>query len=514
MRELLSRVRLYIQSNKYFVLTIIIIIAVGVGLLFYIRNTGETTTTINDKSTPIALRESQVTLVLIEGTVEVDKEGKGSFASGVVEDRLLPGYSIKTSAVSKAVLRFTTDDILVLDENSEVKIISAGKSEIIVKLIYGRTYNVVEKTDGKTYSITKGEVKITTLGTEFLVEAQKGSENINVFAYKSNVKLESDSIKEEIFEQNRFTFNIKTKNYFGNVMNDAEKEGNKIYLDLIVRAREIIKVQEAAIAAAGQTPNGSATPITANNIGSTGGTGTSGSSGGGSSGTNSSGGGSSDSGSGTNSSNIFGQYSNTSIEDIVNALQLVYNDTIGDWNNPGGGYPPSGVYHYGPVDLDDLYMGVRDGRLYIKWTLGGTIPSSLQTIDSNKITTIVYNVGIDTDGNENTGMFGAETFLQINIQYHDNGQIWYTPWFQAGYISGEGDSAVFEKRGNGLAHTYNSGLGKQTIVYSYALGDLANTVSIGSNLRINVWSEAESNLWHHYSFDGQSNWESWTVTGI
>lgn len=227
---------------------------------------------------------------------------------------------------------------------------------------------------------------------------------------------------------------------------------------------------------------------------------------------------SSDSGASSSTpSNIFGNFSATSIESIVGALNLVFDDATGDYTEPGGGGPPEGVFDYAPIDQDNIYMGVRGGRLYIKWTLGGTLPTSQQTENGNKILSVVYNIGVDSDNDLNDSCGGAETHLQINIAYHDDGQIWYNPWYNANCLSsGETEhDSVYEKTGNGLAYTYNSGIGKDSITWSYALDDLASTISVGSNLRLDISSEAEGSVYHHYSYDQNRNeWIDWTVKEI
>ncbi|TSC93281.1 MAG: hypothetical protein CEN91_267 [Candidatus Berkelbacteria bacterium Licking1014_85] len=223
----------------------------------------------------------------------------------------------------------------------------------------------------------------------------------------------------------------------------------------------------------------------------------------------------------TAASSVFGNFNSTSIESIVNALSLVFDDATGDYTEPGGGGPPEGVYDYAPIDQDNWYMGVRDGRLYIKLSLGGALPTSQQTENGNNILSDVYNIRIDSDDNRTDSCQGAETHLQINVAYHDDGQIWYNPWFSANCLSGEGEhDATYEKTGNGMAHTYNSGIGKSSIVWSYALSDLAGTVTAGNTLHIDFSSEAEGSVYHHYSYDQNSapgggiDWISWAVAEI
>jgi hypothetical protein len=216
-------------------------------------------------------------------------------------------------------------------------------------------------------------------------------------------------------------------------------------------------------------------------------------------------------------SNIFGNYDNVSIEDIVNALPLIYDDSSGDYVTPPGGAPPSGVYQYPPIDADNIYAGVRAGRLYLKWTLGGTIPAAVDTVNGNTIKSDAFNMRISdlVDPDSSNACGGSKAIMQINIAYHD-GQIWYNPWFKSVCNNtgpyGSEDEFSYANNGAGVAHTYNSGIGKTTIVYSFPLSGL--NIAPSDALKIKIWSEAESNLWDHYSFDEGAGWTNWTVTGI
>lgn len=258
-----------------------------------------------------------------------------------------------------------------------------------------------------------------------------------------------------------------------------------------------------------------------NNSSGSGSSGSGSSGGGGSGGSGSGGGSSSPTPTPTPSQSIFGKYSATSVESIVDALQLVYDDETGDFVNPPSGGRPidqGGIFSYSPIDTDNMYMGIHGGRLYIKITLAGTIPSSRQTIGSDTVTSVVYNIGIDND-NDVWEDPASELNIQINIGYNSNGQIWYNPWFSAN-CTGEGEhNQTCTATGDGLAHTYNSGLGKSSIVFSYALSELDNTISVSSPLKVSISSEAESDTWHHYSYDADTSsnepvWRDWTATEI
>jgi uncharacterized membrane protein YgcG len=520
MRELAIKFVRYLKNHKIFVISLFVLVACSVGLILYFNNSNQKTTLENYYSNTAAPKALQASLVLAEGTVEMDPEGKGEFTTAIVEAKLYVDSVVKTSSASKAVIKFTKGDFLILDENTEIKIVSDNEIKVVVEQVYGKTYSVVEKVEGKTYSITKGETKISALGTEFLVEIPKESGAINVLAYISNVKVEHEAIREEVAEQNKFTFTVKTKSYTRVALNEAEKAGSKTYLDLVARAKETIIAQGITTATA-QSGDNTANSSTTNNSNSSSNSTSSGGASGGSSGGESSGTGSSsggnDSGSGNESSgddstpsNIFGKYSATSVESIVNSLgSAVYDDATGDWENPGSGYPTGGVKNYDPVDSDNLYMGVRSGRLYIKWTLGGAIPTSRQTIGSDIIEQLTWNVIVDTDGNTSNNCFGSEKAIAFNIAYHENSQIWYNAYGWSTCQGGTYDGISPDI--SGTFHTYNSGMGKSTVVVSFALSDIG--INVNDSTKIQTWSEAESDNWHHYSFD-QTAWVSWTVAEI
>lgn len=215
----------------------------------------------------------------------------------------------------------------------------------------------------------------------------------------------------------------------------------------------------------------------------------------------------------TPSSDIFGSIDSAPIDDIENSLALVFTDSSNDYINPGEGYPPAGVYSFTPIDQYQTYMGVRNNRLYIKWTLGGNIPSRQESLEGNTIKSVTYNMAIDTDNNTGNGWSGAETHLQLNITYDDDGKMWITPWFRANYLDAGGNEGNFEATGDGVLYSSNGGLGKNYFIISYSLDDLLGTVSLGQNVNFNFWSEAESNLWHHFSFD-QYQWAPWNVREI
>jgi hypothetical protein len=190
------------------------------------------------------------------------------------------------------------------------------------------------------------------------------------------------------------------------------------------------------------------------------------------------------------------------IPDIVAALQPVITDPAADWATVAD-MPPGGSNHYAPVDLLQVWMGARGGRLYIRVKNAGVMPSPPVVVDGNTIDRLSYSFLLDTDNNQATGNFGGETFLQLAVHW-SSGQLRITPWFQAKYLAGGGDTATFAATGDGLLHTAHGGPGSAEFVVSYSLADLLDTVPVGQQIHVTAWAEAQSTTYHHFAYDETS----------
>ena len=543
-----------LRSNKKPVAIVLIIVFVIIALVLYFSIKNKHSLSTDNKI--ILTQKKQATqikasLVTIQGTVETNLPGEEKWSSAGGKQEVLVGSSVRTQGNSSVVVSFEDGDLLAMESSSQIKIIALLSSEIIVEQISGKSYAKVEKKEGKTFSILSSDVKATALGTEFSVSG-KADEVIEVLVFKSSVQAEYSGKIARIEEMYKFSFNAKAGQYTKLPISDNEKKLGDNYVGLIQKASEALATVEqpatnteptvsttpkkpttANSTSAGVSSNtsGSSTAsldqsTNSNNSSSNNSTDSSSASNGSSNATSDSASNQSSSQSSTTETNIFGQYSDTSIDDILSALALVFDDGIGDFTQPGGGAPPTGIYNYSPIDLDNLSMGVRDGRLYIKWSLDGELPTTRQTIDGNTIESLTYNIKISDDENPDSSNAcnGTDVFMQINIAYHSDGQIWYNPWYSAICTNtapyNSDDDWKFQNTGNGQAHTYSSGIGKKSVAYSFALSDLGSALNVGSNVKIEFYSEAESDTYHHYSFEGNTDasgqrvWREWTVTEI
>lgn len=499
-------VKEFIKKRKLLVVLLIILFIVSVsggGFYFYLFQKSKKAVPTKAVE-PEAKDTMQAVFASLSGTVEIRSKNDSKWEKAEQGQKISTSDLIKTGENSYAIIVFPNADIIILDASSEAKIAKHNEIGILVEQVRGKTYSRVEKKENQTYTVAKRGAKVTALGTEFLVDTPANPDRFNLYVFRSRVMFKYTKGNLEVAELNSALLDMVTQSYTSAPLSDVEKLLSKPFLDLltqkqpeIAKAQEAVGVKKSAI-------------LTNASIGQAAGSADDGTSGGGGS-----------SGGSNPPPSVWGSFSNSSVEGIVNALPLVKDDVLGDYNQPGGGGPPGGVYPYSPIDLDNLYMGVSSGRLYIRWTLGGAIPTGQQTVNGNVIKTVTYNVKVSTEANpsisNNCG--GTATFLQINIAFHDNGQIWYNPWFNSictnsGPYQSDHDWA-FARTGNGLAHTYNSGIGKNTIVWSYALSDLGNNFGVGDTVKLDFYSEAQSNLYEHYSYEDNSRaWPSWVVAGI
>ena len=547
-----------IKNNKKLVAIILVIALAIVALVLYFVFKSKQPREAENKIVS-TLSEKQATdlkanLVILQGKVEVNLAGEPAWNSAENKQEIKVGSSIRTDENSSAVLSFEGGDLLALDSTSQIKITKMISAEISIDQISGKSYFKIEKKDGKVFSVISSDIKATALGTEFSLSA-KINEVVELIVFKSLVQAEYLGRKIQIAEMNKFSFNSKVGQYTKSAISDDDKKLAENYTGLMQKASETLAnveqpmVDTNVVASTASQAKPTATSSNNSSVNSNSGSSatsssnespsasTSSSSDNGSSGnTSSSESNNSNNANSTDNQNnrqtstipstIFGQYSATSVDDILSALTLVFDDATGDFTEPGGGAPPNGVYHYSPIDLDNLYLGVRDGRLYVKWTVDGELPTTRTAIDGNTIESLTYNIKISADENPDisNACGGTDVYMQINIAYHSDGQIWYNPWYSAICANtapyNTDDDWKFQNTGNGQAHTYSSGIGKKSVAYSFALADLGSALNVGSSVKISIYSEAESDTFDHYSFEGntdQSNqqvWHNWTVSEI
>jgi len=188
-----------------------------------------------------------------------------------------------------------------------------------------------------------------------------------------------------------------------------------------------------------------------------------------------------------------------SVEEAEKCLNNTFTDSLNDFYTPPGGAPPDGVYEFGPVDIITVSVGCDDKYLYIKFEVAENFPKgTVVSQDNNVVKKITGWCPVDIDLDPSTGCQsdgGAEALLcfMIDLEKKETGAYFFAQ--PTGIEEPEEDRYAVHKD----AIVVGGGSGKNWIILAYPLADIGlqkgMVVDIGFNL------EAESDKWHHFSFD-------------
>lgn len=190
-------------------------------------------------------------------------------------------------------------------------------------------------------------------------------------------------------------------------------------------------------------------------------------------------------------------------------INSVYTTTISESSNdneiaPGGAPPYSTAVYYPPADVIGLSMGIEDGFFYIRFDFAGVIPttdipvSAAGEIEAQTVTAQGISVNFNSDGDLNTGaggegIDGIDLFFGFSLEYGE------PPYVYANYGFPDGD--IHHPLGHSDGEMGEGGPGYQYVVLRFMISDFADYLPSGETLDYGGWSEAESDLYHHFSFD-------------
>jgi len=124
------------------------------------------------------------TLTYVEGSiVKVGVQGNTDLFEG---DEVVQGDVLQTGENAMVMLMFDDGSVVRLGPGSKIALTKLLPSEMLITQDGGSLYSRVEKSEGHTFTILAGEVRIQALGTAFSVE--KG-ESVKVNVYESEVKV-------------------------------------------------------------------------------------------------------------------------------------------------------------------------------------------------------------------------------------------------------------------------------------------------------------------------------------
>lgn len=180
-------------------------------------------------------------------------------------------------------------------------------------------------------------------------------------------------------------------------------------------------------------------------------------------------------------------------------------DASGDLDIAPGGAPPySSPVDYPPVDVTGLSMGVDGDFLYIRYDFAGNLPQDehevaasgeveQQTVHNQSIS-INFNSDNDlTTGAGGEGIDGIDIFFALVLEYGIETKVY------ANYGFPDGD--IHNHLGHAPGELGEGGSGYNYIVLRYKISDLGAYFPLGTTREFGGWSEAESDLYHHFAFD-------------
>ena len=171
---------------------------------------------------------------------------------------------------------------------------------------------------------------------------------------------------------------------------------------------------------------------------------------------------------------------------------------------PGGAPPYASPVDYPPVDVTDISMGVDGEFLYIRYDFAGALPDApfavaasgeveQQTVEHQSIS---INFNSDDDlgtGAGGEGIDGIDIFFALVIEYGFETKVYANYGFPDGDIHHHQGQTIGELGPGGPGHDY--------VILRYKITDLGQYFPRGTTRDFGGWSEAESDLYHHFAFD-------------
>ncbi|MEW8370219.1 MAG: hypothetical protein AB2602_10745 [Candidatus Thiodiazotropha sp.] len=192
--------------------------------------------------------------------------------------------------------------------------------------------------------------------------------------------------------------------------------------------------------------------------------------------------------------------------DDINAVYSLTNvESSGDSEIAPGGAPPyTDPIDYPPADLVALSMGIEGDYLYIRFDFAGTIPASENPVvasgevEAQTVTGQGISVNFNSDNDLSTGA-GGEGIDGIDIFFAFSLEYGIPPFVYTNYGFPDGD--IHHHLGHADGELGEGGPGYDYVVLRFLIPEFADYLPRGETLDFGGWSEAESDLYHHYAFD-------------
>lgn len=172
--------------------------------------------------------------------------------------------------------------------------------------------------------------------------------------------------------------------------------------------------------------------------------------------------------------------------------------------------PYSAPINYPASDVTRVSYGIQGKYLYMRFDLAGVLPTAPVVIvrsgeiEPQTVARQGFNFSVDADNNNQTGVWG-EGLAGIDIQYAV--ALFYGDHTTA-YANFDfppfGDPHFGDphyNRGHVEGEIGGGGPGSAYILIRFDTSTLGAYLPRGTTVEVGGWSEAESNLYHHFAFD-------------
>ncbi|MCG8015270.1 MAG: hypothetical protein JAY97_03555 [Candidatus Thiodiazotropha sp. 'RUGA'] len=192
-------------------------------------------------------------------------------------------------------------------------------------------------------------------------------------------------------------------------------------------------------------------------------------------------------------------------ENISSVYSVNYTEEAHDHQVAPGGAPDyENPVDYPPVDLIALSMGTDELFFYIRFDFASDIPTEKDPIPSDgaieaqQVLSQSISINFNSDGDLSTGA-GGEGIDGIDIFFAFSYKYGTPPYVYANYGFPDGD--IHNHLGQADGEMGEGGPGYSFVILRFLLSDVADYLPQDQTLDYGGWSEAESDLYHHFSFD-------------
>ncbi|MBT3363171.1 MAG: hypothetical protein HN929_12040 [Chloroflexi bacterium] len=163
--------------------------------------------------------------------------------------------------------------------------------------------------------------------------------------------------------------------------------------------------------------------------------------------------------------------------------------------------------NYSPINVTKVWLGMDGDYLYMRLDYASTIPddplwiAATGNVQEQTVGVQGTSLALDVDSNPDTGaeFSGIEIFFSVNHEYGSRSEA---------YAKYDLSALVVVKHLDG--EVGDGGMGDNYVIVRYDTSQLGEYFPRGDTVMLEFWSEAESDLYHHFDFE-EIDAVQWTI---